>query len=940
MTEKIIKDGQEYFFDAKEIADILKIEYEADEINGVIHIELEEASGTYPLIVTDSLSSTTKPSTPVLLNGKLLFPFTFLESITEQSIKYEKESSSVYILPQGVMGLFSLSSYTNLSYGYKISVTDQVYFILGNTKEIEDGTINIIDKNKKFTGSIICEKMDGRNLSIMREYLNDSQSTDDEVFKKFVSYKESYFDALKDEYKKDYLFPVKSDTLSESYLKIFKDYYENLFGQKSRVLLYSIMHTGKRSTQEEIYLNISIPVDMQKTVYSINFKLKKGNLNASSLERISSILNSFEIADIPEKLGNLSILSEKDIISSANQGIYPDLNYTEVKYTSITDKEAGYTFTYPSIFIPYRQNNIMESLNYRSFKINLYHSVGISTEPANSAAEIPNKIQALKLFNKDTIRILEEGTDKLEGKNYAYIHYENKGENEIRYVRSYFIFNDSRVYKIELVSTSVRPSKKVLDEFTKILSSFKMITKRETTPESKLQFTKFTNKEAGYSFSYPANFTLVQNSSSNLKYDSYTINSKDFSDAVQIYISESALPDDFAARDLPKFIKGHPKFVEDYTSPYSGKNSTALTGYILQKNQFISIYRLTNTLDENNRNNFCYSVDFLRGNKIVSLFISAREYLTADGKILDKQLRGVLSEISASFQIENTPEYQKRLKIGEKRNKKIVTIENYFKASVASSSKIAHAYLDETGKNLYVTVEANDKSGYYRINPDFMTKGVKVLEKYLIKDMVNKSISQLRERYEGKDIIEITPYELDASLDIEYYNPLYAHSIRRHYKIVPDFTGSTLKWNLVEKHQPNYLKEECQGFLENMLETKVNLTIPQDFLLPEAYNQDSFFIPAFGEYNKSAEYFVLRVNPLNDDIEVSSRASLKDIEDKLKRLLAAENKKLKLANYRVSPNNPFQLEAFTFYEDHFAFEIKSFKVYMDENTQQMELKNE
>ncbi|MCX7922190.1 MAG: hypothetical protein N3B21_09295 [Clostridia bacterium] len=645
------------------------------------------------------------------------------------------------------------TTYTNASFDYSLSVTNEVYLHSANSSNtMDDSILTFIDKTENFSGVIACDRLDSAGMEAMRQYLNDTDSTDDEIFRMFISYKESYFTSMLDSYMKDFLYGSISKNMAESNIKIFKDYSEKLFGQDSHIMLYNIIKSDSQQTSEEIHINISLPVYSNRTVYTINFTAKKGILTKELLKRMSALVNSIIILDLPPQEKPLDVFTDDTLIQLANEGIYPEPGKADTIYTVLANESAGYKITYPSNFIPYMQNNLVGEYDHKSFKINYNHSFSISVEPFLSKGSIQSKVDYIKELHGNKINITYENYIRLSEKDFFCLKYELSDRQGISYIEDYFTVTNSKQYRIKLNSRLIKPDDKIRNEFFRILDSLVFFAPIKHNSLDSEKTIKFENKEEGYSFSYPESWQLTPDVSSDINYDKYVIKHPDFSGPLDVSISEGEFNSSPSYSDILKFTTqansaALKNLIKRYSSPCMDTRSRILSTGYYWNNGVIYIYRLVNFLDPNSRSKIGYSMDIIRNKKIYSLFVSASDYIVVDGKVFDEDLCTAINQIATSFNVETTPEYLERQAKKETRNIKVVLLENFFKLKLGETAYLTSAVNLNTTGDIIASLEGIPASGFYKVKADYAQNSFEITDSILKRDIQSSSPVQLETRY-------------------------------------------------------------------------------------------------------------------------------------------------------------------------------------------------
>lgn len=742
IQEKIISFDNENFIDAWEFSNTVGVKYYIDNNNQTIKIDFNGLTNEFDIVS----SATIKPSDfiihdkPELINNKLYFPFLFIKNNFKLVIMYSKDNYLVYVFPGEKIDNSNIKTFSNISYNYSFPIPDNVEISFNESNNnIQDSSISLREKDSVYSAVITCDRLDSKSLLQMRDYLKDYTSTDEDLFEKFADYKEGYFRAMQEYYKKNFMYGNSDVNLSESNMKIFGEYSEKIFGQPSHTVLYNIIKSDKNSSQEEAHIILSIPVKTERNVfsiYSINFTVNKGELSWQTLNKMSALVNSITILNLPRQKEMINVFSNMNSIFSSNLGIYPNLENIHIDYSQIINPLLGYKINYPSVFIPYRQNNIIESYDYKSFKIDYFNYFSISAEPTvyNNIAGIEDKINTIKELNKDKASTVEESVYKLTDERELHsIKYELNENGNKSYIQDYFIINHSEIYDIRLISRFIQPSKKIQEEFFKIARSIDFFDRQYSNYSVSQPLIKFQNVEEGYSFYYPENWYISSNISNDINNESFELKNRFISGAVEISLSEGELSDNTNASEIhaSSFETGSlffNKYFKKYSSPYLDKTNWLLNSNYYIDNKTIYIVKLVNYLDASGRNKFCYSVDSIRGSKVYSLFISASDYTTFDGRVLDKNLSALINMVGSTFSLETTKENSDRHLRGETRNRVIVFIEDFFKNKYGNNAIVTSASFINSQNDIQAKIEGIPESGHYKLRLNFDRKQIEILE--------------------------------------------------------------------------------------------------------------------------------------------------------------------------------------------------------------------
>lgn len=953
LNSQVLFYDNEYFFDAFEFSSILGMACQIDGSEKVLKIAYKGTQSAYPLRTFDypkSIPENHRHDTPELINDRIYFPFSFIKDKYKLVIKYNKSSGVAYILPKTKLGRPIAASFTNLSFDYSISIPEGIEIDIGNSdNNFQDSTLSILDKDNIVSGTITCDRLGESSLNIMRQYLNDYISADEEIFRQLAGYKNSYFRAMQDYYKRDFLYGSDDERSDESNIKILNEYNEKLYGQDAYIVLYNTIKSDRLSSMEETHIDISIPVYENKTIYSLNFSVKKSYVNETTLKKICTLINSVKILDLTAQADSLSVFSDKESIDKANLGIYPDLRRINITYTDFINSESGYRLTYPSVFIPYRQNNIIDAYDYQSFKINYNQFFSVSSEPAYSNTAALEKIKLIKELSKGSINVIEEGTAQFRENSFRYIKYEITDSKGQTYLEDYFTVTNSRLYDVQLSSRFIRPYQKVKSEFSNILDSLQFMPPSPPAYSVNLPFTGFINKEEGYSFSYPASWHITENSSTDVGYDIFKAVSPDFSGPLDISVCEGELASDLPPVDILKYAAapnqpGFKEHFKKYSAPYKDRVSTPLTSNYLVKNGVTYIFKTVNYLDASNRSKLCYSMDIIRGRKIVSLFISVSDYATLDGKVSNKSLRAIVNLIKNSFSAENTKELEERLQKGETRNRKIVFIESYFKQVLGAAATVSSAtYLTPAGY-VMATVDGISDSGFYKIRMDFDKKEIAITDRVFKRDILSAAAEELKKRYKERTIRNVTLHESDMTIDIEYSDSSESSSlVRRIYTVDTDLAGSTPNWKLTRKDHAAALMNDCKSFFENYYLTNIDLYFyaADNFANIDDYQEKGrkYTTAVYADFAQAPGYFILQINPLNDSLTLLSYTSLETIYGSIRNLYSSPGNDYSVVSCSLSDVDKFEVKVLLLSKANNTHRVDKIKLNFNPETHSFDLVN-
>lgn len=936
----LITNNGEYYLGADKTAEVLGLKLTFDSQHKTLTVSDGKSAGTYYIAPLDysivSLKSN-RANTPELINDSIYFPVGFIEEKFNITVKYDKKSNSVYFLSNK-----NLNTFTNIKHNYSLNIPDYVSFDLtGPTDGFSEDSIVLSDKNQEFTYTINCDKLDSLTIAGMRMILNDYNSTDEEIFNQINFYTKSYFRAMQDLYKSEFLFSGTDNSLSESNIKIFADTNENIYGQSSDLIVYNTMKNDRYSSSEETHISISIPIYSKLSIYTININGKKGFLKDENINKILGLINSLKIEGLPYTSNTLKTLSDKKIVSAANLGIYPPLGKTVSEYTEYTNPGQNYSIRYPSVFLPYLQNQIIDSHDYTSFKIDYNNYFSITAENIqNPATAIKEKTGLLKQSINNRISVKEEGNVVLSGKEFYRLDYETYRGPDTYHVQSYYIINGSKLYTIELSSRFKKPSEEITNAFLDIVKSIRFTEPSKPQKPININFKEYRNDYEGYSFSYPENWSL-SNVSKDLTFDRLSMQIPEYSGAVDIYLNESECLITVSPKEiLELFISGKAndfsKYAKNYYAPYSGRAAKILSISSKTKNNIVYIYRLINYLDESDRHKIGYSVDIIRNNKVYTLFISVSDYLSNNGSLIDEDLDCIVNYIAQSFTLEETDDINKITQSGDQKGGKLAFLEYCFKLIMGKSTTISYARYLESNDDMLLYLSNCSEAGAYRLKLNYEKKNFEITSALAQDEAIDSAKRKLLNMYDDKVVHSISQDPNNMTLTIDYSNSVTSPIYTRSYfiDVLPSKSGFYIQ--LIRTYTATQLKDEIQSYLENYLMSKVDIQLPADagYLdsILQAENREVQYICVFAEYNNRFGYFVLRLDPYADNISIAKFISSDDLKEKLKNYYNSPYSDLKFEDFTINGNNKFELNVRLSSKSSSTDAVHNLTVELDEKT--------
>jgi len=913
LSQEIIARGNEQFINAKELTAVIGSNSKIDITNRVLSIKIGDSESNYDIRSYDYTvvdASAISHDSPEFINQTVYFPFTFTSKLYNVNIKYDKKANIIYFFPKDS----KTETFINDKYRYTLTIPENLYLSVDESDSNFDvSSISLANQDNSFSASIICDSVTKTTIKNMRFLLSDYTSSDEYIFERIIEYKQSYFRSLIESYKSEFLFGNSDKLLSESNIKIIRDYSQELFGQNSNIILFNTINSNKFASVEDINLMITIPSYENETIYSLSFALKKGTLDDFNINKIMEIIRGLTIENLPKQDKIPEVLNDRLSIESANIGVYSNPAAFRREYAHLEDSSNLYGIKYPSNYIPYLQNSFIGSHSYRSFKINHNTSFSIAVEHlVGPSDKITNKINSLKSYysSKITVRNIENET--INGKDFTVFNYELENNFTREYVTDYYISNGVRLYTIKLKSLMSPPDKDVLEEFRRIVASFEFIEQQSNNKDinKSISFVKYFNEQGGYSIFYPDNWS-IQDNSQDINYDLIEITNPNFSGPLSIIINQSEYTAKLTTTELVRYVTGYDsslsKYFKNYTTPYTGKTHKLLNCSVASSGDVIAVYKLVNYLDEGDRYKMCYSIDLIRNGKINSLFISASEYLFQDGVLEDKELTYILEYMAKSFQMEEEANYT--LATDNQRNKKIIYIEDSFKKVFGESSTVTFAKNLESEKDVLVYVANNSRAGAYRLYFDYNNKKIQVVSRVLNDDIEKSAKEKMKNMLKEKQIHNLSINLDDMTITVKYSEAFNASPISRTYHILvtPSKKGYTL--DFVRKLDAQSVKEICKNFLDNRYLTDVTINLPRNYSYSNENKNKYFYekrvIPIFAEFDVQSGYYYLEIDPVTDSVKMLKFISSTELKERIEEHFNLTEPTSIVINYQPAKSDNF-----------------------------------
>jgi hypothetical protein len=732
----------------------------------------------------------------------------------------------------------------------------------------EGDSLQLYDNASGISAELNRQVLDKKAFDSLRAYYNDSSLTDQELYKRLLELKNSYINALQALYNTNYMDPDKKN--AETAMQIYYNDVQTLYGLNNcTVYLYNIVQYEGLANSEFVHLDMIIPDRSRNAVITIKFTIPKDKLGNFAYETIESMLSGFRFAGLPTQTKAPLVLSDKAIMGKAQLGVYPAATQKKPEYTTFVNTSAAFTVSLPATYVPFIQNSLGGVFTYTSFKINPNIIFSISSEPLQGSG-MSDALMRFKVTAYGSVNVLENGSKEVGSKKYSYLSYVSSNDGEKQYYQDYYIKIGTRLFKLQLQSALAEPGSIVMEQMTKILVSFYSngISNDQSVKSDNPSTVKYLNSDEGYSFSYPKNWRLEDNSA-DIAYDRLRLLIPGLSGALDISVQESELKQIVTFNDIVKSVNGKtvtswPNLTDSYSPPFEDKTSKLLYSDFTINGPVSVIYRLSVFMDDNGRNRLCYSVDIINGRKLYSMFITSGEYKTSNGVFSDARVNELINIAASSFRLETTPESEARRMAGEIRNRKLVFVEKYLKQIIDPNLSITSVDRLQPDRTFFVTVKNSGESGFYKMKLDYQNRQVEIIDFVLKRTILKAELEKLKKLYSGKIIETAIQNESNMTLIIETRENAESERVTRTFKVSASTAGNKVEWQTVRlAHQEDYMWE-CENYVKSLLSNDIMVYFQSDvFTDMDAYRQNGINYPlmTYVSSSKKPGFLVLGIDP-------------------------------------------------------------------------------
>lgn len=693
------------------------------------------------------------------------------------------------------------------------------------------------------------ETLDKQTFDFLRNYYNDPNLSNEQLFERFVELKKSYITALDSLYNANKF--TAGENCSETVVRVFYEGIETLFGAESYVYLYNVAVYSELEHNEQTLLHLIVPVSSNNSVMTVSLKIPRELLGKQTAEEVASILSEISCEGLEHQQEAPAIFKDISLMEKVKEGIYPALSQKSPTYVRVEDRQAGCSYLLPESYVPFIQNKLGGILTYSSYKIDPRRILSISSAPKNPqnnadssvdqlSTSIPNTVDQLSTGIPNTAEVLESGEVLYGCNSYIFIFYRNEENNRTKYYYDYYIQGISRLYRIQLKSCFWKDTV-VLSQMEKILEDFHTWESVSDSPNpNDITMLVYENREEGYSFKYPSEWTL-EDVSTNIDYDRLRLNVPGYSGTLEIVLQE---------RDISVSNISMPLF-----SDFSEEGFATV------------VRRLGAFTDDNARNRLFFSVDIHKANKIYSLSITSGEYMMKNGIFDDEKINEIINLIAASFHIKETPEAEARALAGETRNRKLVFIENELRNRYGPGLTVYPADNIQPDGTVIISVENIGDSGFYKIKPDYINKNVEVLERVLKRDILRNELKRLLVHFEGMTVTGTFRNEANMTVSVQCIEEgIRPVKVMHTYHVDARPKNGEVIVKTSKITSPEDYISECKAFVKSKFPAEVDVYIfgSNTFSDVDIYQQKGvdYRILAYYQGNGRSGFFKLSMDPV------------------------------------------------------------------------------
>lgn len=521
----------------------------------------------------------------------------------------------------------------------------------------QDHTVLLKSSDNRISLSITYEQVTPDLLEMLRYHLSDYDATDEEIFINYAGYRVDSLEALQESMERKQVYGGFDSDYIQSEIKLIGSTSESIQGNAASAVMFNYLQSVRGIAEEFTGISIVLPYADNFTIYSIDIRLPQGTLDTAALQKIRRLLSSLTLFGAPWNQSDITLLSDKTFIESANKGIYIVNNYRNIKYQTYSNTEWGYSVDIPEDYKPFKNNSLGNAMDYASFKADHRSWIGITVHDFIQIGETMDQIMQ-NIRSEKNVLVLSEGIETHGSKQFMYVSYKIDNPAFPIYMKQYLTQEGSYIYSFTITSIGSRYRSGLISEFNKMLASLKFFAPASASLPPDIRFTQYAGALTHFIFEYPETWNVVRTPQHTSQYANMELRPKDPDTPVSIFLVHGEIKRNNkkeAAFELASSTgeqNGWESLVR-YTPPYAGEDAVILASRIFVNNYETRIMKLVNFLDSNDRGKVCLAVDVIRGNRIYSLFIIVSDFMVVDGKIKDANLDHIINTLFRSFTVKN-----------------------------------------------------------------------------------------------------------------------------------------------------------------------------------------------------------------------------------------------------------------------------------------------
>ncbi len=629
-SKPLLDKGNKYLINSSDFDSITGSSTNFDSKNKIVVIKFSGAEYACSL-ETENTDTSVKSSysLPVMINDSLYLPLDFIKSTFNLSVKYDKDTGVLYLLPSGQTYSAESPDFINITNKYSISGSKEFYpdFSQAGSK-FSDSSVVIKDTDQQYSALIYCDSFNTSAADAIKKYSDDTSVSEDKLFNKFVEYKKNSYDSLSAYFTNTFLLGDKNG--NEAAMKLVNKSESSLYGVTTYQYVYDTGSFDSTGWKEKTHIDFVVPVYENRTIYNVDFTLDKGLINDTNLKKMAGLLKSLHIEGLPNQQDIPDLFKSSEILNTANKGIY---NVTDnTSDTTIVMLGDSYTISLPTAYIPWNSNNISYDAGFTSYKIDEKSDISFTYEPSDTVDTINKKIDSVLKNIGTNVRISDLGNIKIENRDFVYVLYQTGTKEDSQYYHDFYTYSGNELYSFRY-HTKSRPDEPQINNMQNILQTFKPAPNLSAIvppAEDKITYQSYGGKETGFSISVPEKWVVNRKADTERRDIIYNIKSPDYSGSFDINIYNRDAAD---------------------IAPFQSKQYRILSNSIYENIGITGRRTLVNYLGPDGKRRLSFIKELKTKDSTYTLVISVNEYMTSNGRINDASINSIINTISRSFNL-------------------------------------------------------------------------------------------------------------------------------------------------------------------------------------------------------------------------------------------------------------------------------------------------